>query len=135
MMYEEDVLIADMEDEEDLLVFDDIATTDPNLISPVGKMGLMRMGSRTESIHSDFFSADDYYHPHAFSPTTSPVKSPPEGGGGEGGGISSRRLSTIAEAEDSQQLDPEKDNILTYMGTPRQSFDTDSTNPLVGTDV
>ena len=130
MLYEEDMLEADLEDEEDLLVFDDIATADPNLFSPEGKIGLMRMGSRTESICSDFFNADDYYHPYALSPAASPVKSPTKEGG-----ISSRRLSTIAEAEDSQQLNPEKDNILTYMGTPRSYDTTDSTNPLVGTDL
>lgn len=126
MLYEEEAILADIEDDEDLLVFDDIATVDPKLLSPAGKIGLMRLGSRTESIHSDFFSAEDHYHPYELSPT-SPVKSP--------GGISARRLSTIAEAEDSQQLDPERDNILTYMGTPRQSCDTNSINPLVGTDV
>jgi len=71
----------------------------PGLVQPEARIGLMRMNSKTESIHSDFFSDRDL----CLSPTTPvyPMWSP-------------RRLSVIKEAEESQELDPEKHNIRTY---------------------
>ena len=98
--------MADEEDERDILA---IAELSPGVIAPEARIGLMRMNSRTESSYSDFFGHGDFTVPT--SPTSPLVFDE----------VSSRKLSMIKEAEESQELEPEKHNIRHYYKHTEQS--------------
>ena len=116
--YEQQLQDAEIEDEEDLNFYDDVFEEmehiRPGILRPEAKIGLMRM----DSLSSDCFGeATDGPHTPLFSPTSPLTPSRVMALGGGGGWA--HRLSTITE--ESQQLNPERDNILVYV-TPKSSF-------------
>ena len=98
--------MADEDDERDMLA---IAELSPGVIAPEARIGLMRMNSKTESSYSDFFSHGDFNSPA--SPTSPFVFE----------GVPSQKFSKMKEAEESQELDPEKHNIRQYYKHTEQS--------------
>ena len=95
--FEADLQDAEIEDEDDLHFYDDMAQSQPGVLKPEAKLALVRMDSGL----ADYFGPDD-------------LNSPPHSG--PYSGFFDHRLSTITE--ESQILNPARDNILAFM-TPR----------------
>ena len=119
--FEKQLQEAELEDEEDLHIYDSVFEQmehlHPGVLRFEAKTGLMRL----HSISSDCFGEDTDLH-IPLSPS-SPLSPNLVGGMGAW----DNRLSTITE--ESHQLNPERDNILRYMTPPRSSFEGANLTP------